>query len=126
MIPSVPISAAAGALLCAVVLASAGGLAQEAAPDETPRAATFGNPEAGRTYAMDVCAQCHAVERGDRTSPVAEATPFQVIATTPGMSQRALTVWLTTFHPARTMSAIVMDQDTREDVIAYILGLEKG
>jgi mono/diheme cytochrome c family protein len=82
-----------------------------------------GDPVRGEAYARDVCASCHAVERGAPVSPVADAPTLQEIAETPGMTSLALTVWLTTFHPERTMPALVVAPQDRQDVIAYILSL---
>ena len=84
-----------------------------------------GDPLRGQAYVEDACASCHAVEAGALASPAGEAPSFQVIADTPGMTSRALTVWLTTFHPERTMPALVVEPEDREDVIAYILSLSQ-
>lgn len=97
-------------------------LAQDATADVTlDDRDPLGDPSAGRSLAEDVCASCHAVDA--EATPDAEVPSFQSIADTPGMTSRALTVWLTTFHPERTMPAINLTQDEREDVIAYILSL---
>lgn len=82
-----------------------------------------GDPVRGEAYVRDICASCHAVERGALGSPIADAPTFQEIADTPGMTARALTVWLTTFHPERTMPNLVVAPQDRQDVIAYILSL---
>lgn len=78
--------------------------------------------QAGKAYATEVCAACHAVLAGDEVSPLLEATPFQEIADTPGMTEMALTVWLQTSHP--TMPNIVLEQDDMRNVVAYIRSLE--
>jgi len=97
------------------------------AQDEGARALSdaelIGNPVAGRDLAEAVCAECHAIAPGVETSPVEEATPFETIARTPGVTSRALPVWLTTFHPGRTMPAIALERRAREDAMAYILSL---
>lgn len=85
--------------------------------------ASFGNADAGRALAEEVCATCHAVAPGEDASPSLGATPFAEIAATPGMTGRAINVWLTTFHPDRTMPAIVLTREEREDIIAYIMWL---
>jgi mono/diheme cytochrome c family protein len=77
---------------------------------------------AGRAYAEQVCAQCHAVQPGDMDSPLFDATPFQEVADTPGMTELALSVWLQSSHP--TMPNIVLEQDDMRNVIAYIRSLE--
>ncbi len=77
---------------------------------------------AGKAYAEDVCASCHAVSAGESASPVLEATPFQMVADTPGMTELALSVWLQSSHP--TMPNIILSQDEMRNVIAYIRSLE--
>lgn len=77
---------------------------------------------AGKVYAEEVCAACHAVQLGDLESPLFEATPFQEVADTPGMTELALSVWLQTSHP--TMPNIVLEQDDMRNVIAYIRSLK--
>jgi hypothetical protein len=52
------------------------------------------------------------------------APNFTSIATTLGMTDRALRVWLQSSHP--TMPNVVLTQDERDDVIAYILGQKSG
>jgi len=78
--------------------------------------------EAGGAYAKQVCAACHAVLPNEQISPLAEATTFQSIADTPGMTELALTVWLQSSHP--TMPNIVLEPDDMRNVVAYIRSLE--
>jgi len=99
--------------------------AQEEGARTLSDAELIGEPAEGLALSRDVCAQCHAIVSGDRDSPMPSATAFQKIAETPGMTSRALTVWLTTFHPERTMPAIRLTRDEREDVIAHILTLRE-
>jgi mono/diheme cytochrome c family protein len=77
---------------------------------------------AGKAYAEEVCAACHAVERGDQDSPLYDAPSFQSVADTPGMTEMALSVWLQSSHP--TMPNIVLEQDDMRNVIAYIRSLK--
>ena len=99
------------ALAAAVLLAlSSQALAQDA------------DIEAGGAYAKQVCAACHAVLPNEQISPLAEATTFQSIADTPGMTELALTVWLQSSHP--TMPNIVLEPDDMRNVVAYIRSLE--
>jgi mono/diheme cytochrome c family protein len=77
---------------------------------------------AGNAYAEQVCAECHAVRAGDEFSPLMEATPFQEVADTPGMTELALSVWLQSSHP--TMPNIVLEQDDLRNVVAYIRSLK--
>jgi mono/diheme cytochrome c family protein len=78
-----------------------------------------GDARKGLKFAERVCAECHAVKAG-QTVP-ATAPTFKAIANTPGMTALALTVFFRTPH--RDMPNLVLSDDEREDVIAYILGL---
>jgi mono/diheme cytochrome c family protein len=81
----------------------------------------FAAADRGQTLARQMCADCHAVERGRTASPNAEATPFQVIANTAGMSPLALRAFL--YTPHRRMPNIVLSRDDADDIIDYILSL---
>ena len=91
------------------------------------------NSEAGLTLAVQVCSRCHAVLRGEGVTPnpeplpfskVGRPLPFEDIANTPGVTEMALYVWLTTSHP--TMPDIVLEKEQLRDVVAYILSLKKN
>jgi mono/diheme cytochrome c family protein len=73
--------------------------------------------------ARQVCAECHAVERGQRQSSNAQAPAFEAIAKTPGMTSIALTAALRTSH--RVMPNIVLSDDELRNVVAYLLGLKQ-
>jgi len=77
---------------------------------------------AGKAYAEQVCATCHAVEQGEEESPLYQAPTFQSVADTPGMTEMALSVWLQSSHP--TMPNIVLSQDEIRNVVAYIRSLK--
>jgi len=79
--------------------------------------------EAGADYAKQVCAACHAVLPDDQVSPLPQATPFQTVAESPGMTAYALSVWLQSSHP--TMPNIVLEPDDMRNVIAYIRSLDR-
>jgi mono/diheme cytochrome c family protein len=83
-----------------------------------------GQAEAGFNLAQDVCAECHAVEKGAIRSPNAAAPRFEVIASSPGMTATALAAALRTSH--RTMPNLMLDGDELSDVIAYILSLKSA
>src|SRR6056297_2161408 len=90
--------------------AIAGALCLFALPtQDVAMSATLGDPKAGKAFAQSECASCHAVEADKLNSPVAEATPFQIIADTPGMTRTALAVFLRTPHP--TMPNLIVDGD---------------
>lgn len=82
-----------------------------------------GDAVAGRAYAEAVCARCHAVLPNETASPASDATPFETIANTSGMTGTALAVWLQTSHP--TMPNLVLKKDDIHNVIAYILSLKQ-
>jgi mono/diheme cytochrome c family protein len=83
----------------------------------------LGDSSAGFDYASRICAGCHAVQSGARTSPNEKAPPFEEIANTRGMTEMALRVWFQTPHP--TMPNLMMSPRQKDDVIAYILGLKE-
>jgi mono/diheme cytochrome c family protein len=91
-------------------------------PVSSTLAQQTGDPDAGAAYAEQVCAKCHAI---DLTSPSPEPTapPFRDIAKTPGRSEMALLVWLTTSHP--TMPNIVLEKQDLDNVVAFILTFKK-
>ena len=85
-------------------------------------AATLGDPKSGQTYAQTHCASCHSIVPNGNTSPVDEATAFQKIADTGGMTRTALVVFFRTPHP--TMPNLVVQGDDADNIIAYILSLK--
>ena len=82
-----------------------------------------GSVTRGYHFASEVCAVCHAVEDGDLMSPNLDATPFETIANTPGMTALALSVWFQSPHP--TMPNLVLSQRETADIIAYIRDLRQ-
>jgi len=82
----------------------------------------YGDPVRGLTFAKKTCAECHAVRAEDLLSPVSEATTFEEVANTPGMTRIALTAFLQTPHA--TMPNLVIEPQDMDDVIAYILTLK--
>ena len=82
----------------------------------------IGNVAAGRDFARGVCAECHAVERGEVYSPDERASPFIQVATTPGLTPMALFAWLQNAHS--DMPPLLLDEDEMRDVTAYILSLQ--
>ena len=81
-----------------------------------------GDAARGATLASTVCAQCHAVRAGELRSPDPMAPNFSSIATTLGMTDRALRVWLQSSHP--TMPNYGLSPSESNNVIAYILSLK--
>jgi len=84
----------------------------------------LGNAEEGLAYARAHCAECHGVETSKEDfSPNADAPDFSEVANTPGMTERALVVWLQTSHP--TMPNLIVPAEARDNLIAYIMSLKK-
>lgn len=83
-----------------------------------------GDVASGKKLARSVCAQCHAVGAAQLRSPDPMAPAFANVARWPGMTDRALRVWLQTSHP--TMPNFILNRRERDDVIAYILSLKTG
>ena len=84
-------------------------------------AQAVGDPQKGLALAQQVCAECHAIRRGQVRSPNSPAPTFLELATAPGMTIAALSVALTTPHAGMPMFQLTAEQ--REDIIAYILSL---
>jgi mono/diheme cytochrome c family protein len=83
-----------------------------------------GDIKKGATLAQSVCAQCHAARSGQMRSPNPMAPSFTSIANWPGMTDRALRVWLQSSHPS--MPNIILTGDERQNVATYILSLRTG
>ena len=82
----------------------------------------IGSPKQGLALANQLCAQCHAVEKGEESS-AASAPRFEAIANTPGMTAMALNVFFQTPH--RAMPNVMLTADQKSALIAYILSLKK-
>ncbi len=82
-----------------------------------------GNSDRGRLHAERLCADCHQIGLSPDPWIVLAGPPFAAVAKTKGMTALALGVWLQTSHP--TMPNIMLQPDTRADIIAYILALKK-
>jgi len=83
----------------------------------------MGDAKKGATLAETVCAACHGVGNRETRSPNAKAPTFTSVAATRGMTEMALRVWLQSPHP--TMPNLMLGEDEKDDVIAYILSLKK-
>lgn len=83
-------------------------------------AAEPGSPGEGRKLAQEQCSECHAIEKGQ--AAIAEAPSFGDIARSEH-NARSIRVFLRTPHA--TMPLIVLDQNQREDIAAYIMSLRE-
>jgi mono/diheme cytochrome c family protein len=86
------------------------------------RAQDVGDVGKGRDYAVQVCARCHGVLPDEVVSPRFNIASFRRIANTPGMTEQALSIWLTTSHP--TMPNFILDIEDRRNIVAYIASLK--
>jgi mono/diheme cytochrome c family protein len=102
-------------LLVAVVVATA---------SYSASAQEFGDAGAGLAYADGVCAECHAVKKGQRVSPHERAPAFELVANTRGMTEMALRVWFQSPHPS--MPNLRLTEKQSDDLVAYIMSLKEG
>ena len=84
-------------------------------------AQNYGDASRGVAFAMRVCQGCHGV-RPQEVSINPLAPTFDTIAETKGMTETALSVALRTPH--RDMPNLMLEDQERADVIAYILTLK--
>jgi mono/diheme cytochrome c family protein len=85
------------------------------------RSQTGADPQEGLAVAQRVCAECHAVRREEGPSRNSQAPAFAALAATPGMTETALFVALTTPRAGMPMFRLTAEQ--RKDIIVYILSL---
>lgn len=95
------------------VLGSAPCLAGEAAP--------VGSADTGRTFANAVCAECHAIEAGAKSSPNSKAPPFASLVSAAKLTAQDIEGWLVSSH--KEMPDFAVPADKRADLIAYIKSL---
>jgi mono/diheme cytochrome c family protein len=86
-------------------------------------AQNVGDVAKGGVYAAKMCAQCHGVLANEVVSPRFNIASFKRIANTPGMTEQALSIWLTTSHP--TMPNLIIELEDRRNVVAYIVSLRE-
>jgi mono/diheme cytochrome c family protein len=94
-----------------------------AATAQTADAQQRGDGKAGFEYADAVCAECHAVKKGERVSPHERAPAFELVANARGMSEMALRVWFQSPHPS--MPNLMLKEKTADDLITYIMSLKQ-
>jgi mono/diheme cytochrome c family protein len=82
-----------------------------------------GDAKAGFAYADGVCAECHAIKKGERVSPHERAPAFEVVANARGMSEMALRVWFQSPHPS--MPNLMLKEKLADDLVAYIMSLKQ-
>ena len=84
----------------------------------------LGNRSMGEDLARSVCADCHAIERGQRGSDLTGAPSFQEVADQPAATALSLRVFLRSPH--LTMPNFALSDDQIDDLIAYIHSLRVG
>lgn len=88
----------------------------------TPAHAQDGDSMAGRTYAVQHCAECHDVAAGPRRAiRRLDAPDFKAIADASTTTPMGLQVFLTTTHAK--MPNFMIPEEDRRNVITYILSL---
>ena len=81
-----------------------------------------GDPSSGFSHAQRVCAECHAIRKGDNHSPNPLAPSFEAIANTSGVTGISLEATLHSVH--ENMPNFILSTTDRTNVIAYILSLK--
>ena len=81
----------------------------------------IGDATRGWQLAIRICSDCHWVRNAEKSGHQ-QAPTLSAIANTKGMSAMALNVALLTSH--RAMPNIILDDQERADVIAFILTLK--
>jgi len=80
-----------------------------------------GEPKRGLAVARANCADCHAIARGEQSSPNPLAPPFERVANTPGMTALALNHLLHSSH--KSMPLIIVPPEDQWHLVAHILSL---
>jgi len=88
----------------------------------TASAQEMGDARKGEALAQSICSECHVVDSIHKPSPNTKAPNFVDVAKSPGMTPLALRVWLQSPHP--TMPNIILTDEQKDDVIAYLLSLK--
>ncbi len=85
-------------------------------------AAQIGSVQEGYRLVRETCSQCHLLGEERGRSTVESASPFSVVANTPGMTSAALKLILVTPH--RHMPALTVSGEEADSIVAYILSLK--
>jgi mono/diheme cytochrome c family protein len=72
--------------------------------------------------ARNTCSECHATQKGQLLSPNLRAPTWVEIANTPGVTEAALLVMLTTPHAGMPM--FILSPEQRQQIIDYVLSLK--
>ncbi len=85
------------------------------------RAQERGNPDAGRSLALSVCANCHLVQEGQRKAPMDSVPSFYALAHDPTKTDARLSTFLNRPHPP--MPNIELSRQQIADLVSYIATL---
>ena len=83
----------------------------------------LGSPIAGRTLALEWCANCHLVAEDQEMAPRPDAPPFVLIARDPAVTEFWIRVFLVTPH--ERMPNFILTPDETDNIVAYILSLKE-
>ncbi len=83
----------------------------------------LGDPTAGRRQAENVCSACHVIAPGQASTTDIDAPSFVDLASEPRVMALSLRAFLQT--PNERMPDLHLDRDETDNVIAYILSLER-
>lgn len=81
-----------------------------------------GDASQGHEMARNVCAECHRVEKGQKSRKLSPIKAFQEIANNPARTALSLRVFLRTPH--RNMPNLVLSEAETDNIIAYIHSLK--
>jgi mono/diheme cytochrome c family protein len=82
----------------------------------------LGDAGQGHALARQVCAECHRVEKGQKSRKLSPAKSFQDVANNPARTELSLRVFLRTPH--RNMPNLVLSTAETDNIIAYIHSLK--
>lgn len=106
------------ALLLASMIAACAAQAPADTGGPAAQRASAGEASRGLVYAEDACSSCHATAAGEMVSPNPLAPPFAELASTPGMTNIALSAWIQSSH--QNMPMLRVSQDHVDDLWAYL------
>lgn len=76
----------------------------------------------GHAFAQQLCAGCHAIEKGQTSSPLGAAPPFaSLVARSETWNGESFADWLGTLHPV--INGVVVKPGVAADLLAYIRSL---
>jgi len=97
-------------------------LALFASPSGARAQADLGDIGAGHALARKTCAECHHVEKNEKSPKLSPAKSFQEIALNPARTALSLRVFLRTPH--YRMPNFVLTEAETDNLIAYIHSLK--